>query len=95
MMGESWAAFRLVGTVPVCSDKLTMDVRAGNRAGRHDLKREAGTGSRGQAFIGAPLMSFKTSASDSGLKDEKVEVAGGSGNVVALGSGAGSDDFIL
>ena len=34
-----------------------MEVRAGSRAGRHDLKREAGTGSRGQALIGAPMIS--------------------------------------
>ncbi len=72
-----------------------IEVRAGSRAGRQDLKRETGTGSRGQALIGDPLMSSSTSAWDRSLKDENVVEADGSGKELRLELGAARDDFIL
>ncbi len=70
-------------------------MRAGSRAGRHDLNREAGTGSKGQAMSGDPLMSSSTSASERSLKDENDDEASGSGKELRLESEAGSDDLIL
>ena len=72
-----------------------MEVRAGSRTGRQDLKREAGPGSRGQALIGDPLISSSTSAWERSLKEENVVEADGSGKELRLELGAERDDFIL
>ncbi len=36
------------GKIPMLRDRLIMDVKTGKIAGRHDLRRSAGMGSRGR-----------------------------------------------
>ena len=57
---------------------MTIDVRAGKKAGRHDLNRSAGIGYKGEDLMGEFLLNLSTSDSVRILNLVNVEVADGS-----------------
>ncbi len=74
---------------------MTIEVRVGSKVERHDRKREARMGSRGQAFISDPLIRSRTSDGERLQKVEKVDFDGGSAKLSKFVSVARGEDLMV